>query len=275
MSRIDTRVDSFIEQTHGQSQGSTNRPTSSLPWAATSLTLVLGTLGAATGASVVNASSVPAEVDTTVQIEASAAKDAVTQYLSVRDSFQALQASRSRSIQTLETEIAAAEARMSRTSLDGKSIIDIADNYSGVPYVRGGTTPKGFDCSGYTSYVFAQLGVDLPRTSQAQKAWADPVSFEDRQVGDLMFWQGGGIKHVAIYAGDGKMWDSPRPGRRVGKTAIWGSPTYGRVPSEAINASTMEEIATKKAELKKIKASEPKLNITINPNFILPSDNDE
>ena len=90
-----------------------------------------------------------------------------------------------------------------------------------------------------------------------------------------MFWQGGGIKHVAIYAGDGKMWDSPRPGRRVGKTAIWGSPTYGRVPSEAINASTMEEIATKKAELKKIKASEPKLNITINPNFVLPSADDK
>ena len=52
MSRLDARVDAFIDLTHGQSQGSTNRPTSSLPWAATSLTLVLGTLGAATGASV-------------------------------------------------------------------------------------------------------------------------------------------------------------------------------------------------------------------------------
>jgi alpha-D-ribose 1-methylphosphonate 5-phosphate C-P lyase len=87
MSRLDSRVDAFIDLTHGQSWA-TNRPTSSLPWAATSLTLVLGTLGAATGASVVNA-SVTGEIDTTVKIEATAAKDAVTQYLSVRDSFQA------------------------------------------------------------------------------------------------------------------------------------------------------------------------------------------
>jgi cell wall-associated NlpC family hydrolase len=268
MSRLDARVDAFIDLTHGQSQGSTNRPTSSLPWAATSLTLVLGTLGAATGASVVNAGTVT-EIDTTVKIEATAAKDAVTQYLSVRDSFQALQASRSRTIQTLEQEIAAAQARMSNTSLDGGAIIDIADNYGGTPYVRGGTTPKGFDCSGYTSYVFRQLGVELPRTSQAQKAWADPVSFEDRQVGDLMFWHYGGLKHVAIYAGDGMMWDSPRPGRRVGKIPIWGTPNYGRVPVEAINASALEEIAAKTAALEEAKASAPQLEITIDPQNLI------
>jgi peptidoglycan DL-endopeptidase CwlO len=68
----------------------------------------------------------------------------------------------------LEQEIAAAQARMTNTSLDGAAIIEIADNYGGVPYVRGGTTPKGFDCSGYTSYVFRQLGVELPRTSAQQ-----------------------------------------------------------------------------------------------------------
>jgi cell wall-associated NlpC family hydrolase len=271
MSRIDARVDAFIDLTHGETAGSTNRPTSSLPWAATSLTLVLGTLGAATGASVVNA-TVTGEIDTTVKIEASAAKDAVTQYLSVRDSFQALQASRSRTIQTLEQEIAAAQARMTNTSLDGASIIDIADNFGGVPYVRGGTTPRGFDCSGYTSYVYAQLGVDLPRTSSQQHAWADKVNPEDRQVGDLMFWSNrGGVHHVGIYAGDGKMWDSPRPGRRVGKISIWGNPTYGRVPVEAINASALEEIADKTAALEEVKAQAPQLEITIDPQNLLPT----
>ena len=269
MSRIDARVDAFIDLTHGETAGSTNRPTSSLPWAATSLTLVLGTLGAATGASVVSANSVTTEIDTTVKIEATAAKDAVAQYLSVRDSFQALQASRSRTIQTLEQEIAAAQARITNTGLDGATIIDVADNYGGVPYVRGGTTPKGFDCSGYTSYVFRQLGVSLPRTSQSQKAWADPVSFEDRQVGDLIFWQGGGTNHVAIYAGDGMMWDSPRPGRRVGKSAIWGNPTYGRVPVEAINAAALEEVAEKTAALEEVKAQAPQLEITIDPQNLL------
>ena len=271
MSRIDARVDAFIDLTHGKSDGSTNRPTSSLPWAATSLTLVLGTLGAATGASVVNA-SVTGEIDTTVKIEATAAKDAVTQYLSVRDSFQALQASRSRTIQTLEQEIAAAKARMTNTSLDGATIIEVADNFGGVPYVRGGTTPRGFDCSGYTSYVFAQLGVDLPRTSAQQAAWADKVSAEDRQVGDLIFWSGrGGVYHVAIYAGDGMMWDSPRPGRRVGKSIIWGNPFYGRVPVEAINAAALEEIAEKTAALEVVKAQAPQLEITIDPQNLLPS----
>jgi cell wall-associated NlpC family hydrolase len=270
MSRIDARADRLIDLVNGQPGRHASQPRTSLPWAATSLTLVLGTLGAATGASVVNASTAT-EIDTTVQYEALAAKDAVTQYLSVRDSFQAEQASRSRTIQSLEQEIAAAQARMTQTSLDGNAIIDIANNYGGVPYVRGGTTPKGFDCSGYTQYVFRQLGVELPRTSQAQKAWADPVRFEDRQVGDLMFWQTGGLKHVAIYAGDGKMWDSPRPGRRVGKTAIWGSPTYGRVPVAEINAAAIEEVAEKTAALEEVKAQAPQLEITIDPQNLLPN----
>jgi cell wall-associated NlpC family hydrolase len=269
MSNLDVRADRVIDMINGQPGRHASQPRTSLPWAATSLTLVLGTLGAATGASVVNA-TVTGEIDTTVKIEATAAKDAVTQYLSVRDSFQAAQASRSRTIQTLEQEIATAQARISNTSLDGNSIIDVANNYGGVPYVRGGTTPKGFDCSGYTSYVFRQLGVNLPRTSQAQKAWADPVKFEDRQIGDLLFWQGGGTNHVAIYAGDGMMWDSPRPGRRVGKSAIWGNPTYGRVPVEAINAAAIAEVAEKTAALEKAKADVPELEITIDPKNLLP-----
>jgi cell wall-associated NlpC family hydrolase len=174
-------------------------------------------------------------------------------------------------MQTLEQEIAAAQARLTNTSLDGAAIIDIADNYGGVPYVRGGSTPKGFDCSGFTSYVFAQLGVDLPRTSESQYALADRVSFEDRQVGDLMFWaNSGGVHHVGIYAGDGMMWDSPRPGRRVGKISIWGDPTYGRVPVEVINAAALEDIAEKTAALEEVKAQAPQLEITIDPENLLP-----
>jgi cell wall-associated NlpC family hydrolase len=230
---------------------------------ATALTLVLGTLGAATAASATSASQEPAEVDVALKYESSAAKEAVTQYLNVRESFQALQASRSRTIQTLEQEIAAAKVRLSQTSLDGNAIIDFADNYSGVPYVRGGTTPRGFDCSGYTSFVFAHFGLELPRTSQGQKAWADPVSFEDRQVGDLMFWQYGSLQHVAIYAGDGMMWDSPRTGRRVGKVAVWGNPTYGRVPAWAINGPAKREIEAKSAELKNLIENAPQLPIVI------------
>jgi cell wall-associated NlpC family hydrolase len=271
MSRIDVRVDSVISVAQGQNVGMPGRPSNPIPWVATSLTLVLGTLGAATGASVVNANSIPAELDNSVQIEASAAKDAVAQYLSVRDSFQALQASRSRTIQTLEQEIADAQQRASQASIDGAKVIDIANNYGGVPYARGGTTPSGFDCSGYTSYVFAQMGITLPRVASAQYNWSDKISAKDRQPGDLMFWaNSGGVHHVAIYAGDGKMWDATRPGRRVAKIGIWGNPTYGRVPVEAINAPALREVKAKTAELEKLVANPPQLPITIDENLLQP-----
>jgi cell wall-associated NlpC family hydrolase len=171
----------------------------------------------------------------------------------------------------LELEIADAQERASQTFIDGDAIIDIANNYGGVPYVRGGTTPSGFDCSGYTSYVFAQMGIRLPRVAAAQYNWADKISASDRKPGDLMFWaNGGGVYHVAIYAGDGKMWDSPRPGRRVGKVSIWGSPMYGRVPAELINATAIAELRTKTAELEKLKADTPQLPITIDEDLLLP-----
>jgi cell wall-associated NlpC family hydrolase len=271
MSRIDARADALIDLMNGQPGRHASQPRTSLPWAATSLTLVLGTLGAATGASVVNASTSQTELDTTVQIEATAAKDAVTQYLSVRDSFQAIQASRSRTIQTLEQEIADAQQRASQTFIDGEKVIDIANNYGGVPYARGGTTPSGFDCSGYTSYVFAQMGISLPRVAAAQYNWADKISASDRKPGDLMFWSGGGgIYHVAIYAGDGKMWDATRPGRSVAKIGIWGSPMYGRVPVEALNAPALREIEKKTKELEKLKANPPQLPITIDEKILQP-----
>jgi hypothetical protein len=85
-----------------------------------------------------------------------------------------------------------------------------------------------------------------------------------------MFWQGGGVNHVAIYAGDGKMWDSPRPGRRVAKIRIWGNPTYGRVPIEALNAPALREIEKKTKELEKLKANPPQLPIVIDENLLLP-----
>lgn len=262
-SSIDARTELLVKRLNGQSSRHVSQSRPSLHRMVTALALVVGTLGAATAASATSASQEPVEVDATLKYESSAAKDAVTQYLNVRESFQQLEASRNRTIQSLEQEIADAKDRMSQASLDGKAVIAIAASYSGVPYVRGGTTPRGFDCSGFTSYVFAHFGLELPRTSQEQRAWADPVSFEDRQVGDLMFWQYGSIRHVAIYAGDGKMWDSPRPGRRVGKVVIWGNPTYGRVPASAINGPAQRELEAKSAELKDLIDNAPQLPITI------------
>lgn len=111
-------------------------------------------------------------------------------------------------------------------SANGSAIISIAARYVGVPYVSGGTTPAGFDCSGFTSYVYAQVGISLPRTSAAQRNVGTVVSRADAQPGDLI-WSPG---HVAIYAGDNMQIDAPRPGKTIQFRQIWQSnPTFIRV----------------------------------------------
>jgi len=102
----------------------------------------------------------------------------------------------------------------------------IASRYAGTAYRYGGTTPTGFDCSGFTSYVLRQVGVDLPRTSGSQRAATARISRSEAVPGDLVFMPG----HVGIYAGDGMMWDSPRTGEVVSRRSIYSSSaTYGRV----------------------------------------------
>lgn len=87
------------------------------------------------------------------------------------------------------------------------AVISTAKRYLGVPYVWGGTTPGGFDCSGFTQYVFAQHGISLPRISRDQFNTGTPVSFSNLQPGDLIFFsldQDKVIDHVGIYIGSGQ-----------------------------------------------------------------------
>ncbi|MEK3732713.1 MULTISPECIES: C40 family peptidase [Paenibacillus] len=76
----------------------------------------------------------------------------------------------------------------------------------GVSYKSGGTTTQGFDCSGFTTYIFKKLGITLPRTSAAQYKVGTAVSKSDLKPGDLVFFNtsGRGVSHVGIYVGDGK-----------------------------------------------------------------------
>lgn len=101
----------------------------------------------------------------------------------------------------------------------GSEVISIAARYVGTPYVSGGASPAGFDCSGFTQYVFAQVGINLPRTSSAQRNVGTVVSRADAQPGDLI-WSPG---HVAIYAGNGQQIDAPRPGQTIQFRGIWQS----------------------------------------------------
>lgn len=86
-----------------------------------------------------------------------------------------------------------------------RRIINSSMNYIGVPYVFGGTTPNGFDCSGFTRYVFAAAGISLPRTADVQYAVGTPVSRSALQPGDLVFFSTyePGPSHVGIYVGGG------------------------------------------------------------------------
>lgn len=87
---------------------------------------------------------------------------------------------------------------------EADQLLDTAAEYSGTKYVWGGTTPRGFDCSGYVGYIFNQYGIDLPRTSAEMFASAG-TRVSEVQPGDLVFFaRGKSVFHVGIYVGDGQ-----------------------------------------------------------------------
>jgi len=88
------------------------------------------------------------------------------------------------------------------------SLLDRAKAFLGTPYRYGGRTPKGFDCSGFVSFVFESYGVSLPRSSVHQAKLGESVDLEEIQPGDLLFFKTRGkqnrISHVGIYLGEGQ-----------------------------------------------------------------------
>ena len=99
------------------------------------------------------------------------------------------------------------------------SIVSVAQNYMGVPYVWGGTSPSGFDCSGFTQYVFRQCGYSINRTADAQYSNGSYVSYDSLQAGDLVFfantYSASGITHVGIYIGGGQFIHAANGGVKI------------------------------------------------------------
>ncbi len=103
-----------------------------------------------------------------------------------------------------------------------------AETQLGVPYVWGGTSPRGtpgdpsggFDCSGLVMWAWAQAGVDLPHYSGSQFDDTAPVSVNDMEPGDILFYGPGGSEHEAMYVGDGEMIEAPETGQVVHITSI-------------------------------------------------------
>ena len=106
------------------------------------------------------------------------------------------------------------------------NVVSIALQYLGVPYVWGGSTPTGFDCSGFTSFVYAQVGVTLPHNAAAQYGYGVPVSRDQLEPGDLIFFDG--LGHVGLYIGNGEFVHAPHTGDvvKISPLAGWYDSTY-------------------------------------------------
>ena len=98
--------------------------------------------------------------------------------------------------------------------------VQAAEREIGVPYVWGGTTPAGFDCSGLVMWAYAQVGISLPHYSGAQYADTTHISLADIEPGDLLFYGPGGSEHVAMYVGGGTMIEAPYTGASVWITGV-------------------------------------------------------
>jgi cell wall-associated NlpC family hydrolase len=112
------------------------------------------------------------------------------------------------------------------TSVDSKTtggkIVNLASTFTATPYKWGGTTAKGFDCSGLVQYVYGKMGIKMPRVSQQQATMGTKTSINNLQPGDLVAWGSSPstATHIAIYAGNGKIWEAAHAGTNVRTRSI-------------------------------------------------------
>ncbi len=126
------------------------------------------------------------------------------------------------------------------SGISGDQVVAEARKYLGVPYVWGGTDPrKGLDCSGLVQLVYKNLGVELPRVSyeQAKAGTAVTGGLANARPGDLLAFNSP-VTHIAIYIGDGKMIEAPRPGKDVQVSDVYATPTAIRrvIPEGGVTA---------------------------------------
>ncbi|MET8752822.1 C40 family peptidase [Streptomyces sp. NPDC004667] len=116
-----------------------------------------------------------------------------------------------------------------------EAAISFAMNKLGHPYVWGGNGPYGWDCSGLVKAAYGSAGIPLPRVADDQYRATTPISRSELRRGDLVFWsnngRASGVDHVAIYLGDGKYLEAPRPGKnvRISSFSDYNPNLYGRV----------------------------------------------
>ena len=116
------------------------------------------------------------------------------------------------------------------SSVDKNELVATAKDLIGIKYRGGGTTKAGFDCSGFVSYVYKDLGVSLPRTSSGMYASGSKVNKSDLASGDLVFFNTSskGVSHVGIYIGDGKFIHSSSSKGVESRRSIYAPPSGAR-----------------------------------------------
>lgn len=151
--------------------------------------------------------------------------DVTARIAQIQAQLAVLQPTVSSSGSAFRTSLSAATGSTTGTTT-GAEVVATARKYLGVPYVWGGTDPaKGLDCSGLVQLVYQQLGVDLPRVSRDQAQEGRPVaSLAEAKPGDLLAF-GSPVHHIAIYIGDGKMIEAPRPGLSVRVSDVYETPS--------------------------------------------------
>lgn len=125
-------------------------------------------------------------------------------------------ASSSQAVSQAPTASTSTATATTTASASASAITSYALTFLGVPYVWGGTTPSGFDCSGFVQYVYSHFGINLGRTTYTQQYAGTKISVASAQAGDLYFWGSyGSAYHVAIALGGGQYVMAPAPGQNV------------------------------------------------------------
>lgn len=123
----------------------------------------------------------------------------------------------------------------SSVSATGSAIVNYSYNFLGIPYVWGGTTTSGLDCSGFTKLVYAHFGINLPRVSRDQAKVGTYVPISQAQPGDLVYFGETNVTHIGIYIGNNQMIHAPSPGKSVMISSItWHVNNYNIVGARRI-----------------------------------------
>ena len=163
------------------------------------------------------AEQTPAQTTTTSQAtqatqttQAATTTNQVAQTTSQTTSQPAAQTQTSQQTQASQAQVA------TPSSYSVSALLSYAQTFTGVPYVLGGTTPAGFDCSGFTQYVFNHFGKNIGRTTYQQQYAGTKLAVSSAQPGDLLFWGAyGSAYHVGIYLGGSSYIAAPEPGESV------------------------------------------------------------